>query len=169
MKKKLLIRGVALALLLTAWLLYTRPMPLAQMYRMDLEMVTQMHVSAREIVASTEANGTVDQVRYAASLDPGDPGFDPIVAALRDRTFRRAPLTIHAEDTHKHQMQPGDICWTLIVETGDGGVLQIDNFYGRLTGGISPQLRLSTPDKAAWLTEVFDIIQENIAPAQSAS
>ena len=159
--KRLVLIAVAV-LILSAYLIYSRPMTLLQMYPMlTLDRCTEIHGYYR-------IEEQPEQTRFTVSAS--DEAFQDLCDAFYGRSYRRSLRSIFVRGTRSHRVEPGDFQWEVYfyfedVEFPDGSIgsaamLRIQNWYGELDLYFDvEQVSLHTKGETVWGREVLDLIR----------
>lgn len=162
MKKKRLLPLGILAILVLATLIYTRPMTLQQIGKVDIaqcESISGYHLRCPE----------VEDTYFELSAD--DERFSQLAGLFARQKFRRSLLSFLPQGGTVRQTQDGDIRWEVCFNfgltdfpdgsTGKGTLIQCRDFYGTLrvfTSIDGKTLRCTTSEQEAFLQQVYDII-----------
>ena len=165
MKKKLLPLGI-LAVLVLAALIYTRPMTLQEIGKVDIaqcESVSGYHRRAP------------DSEFTSFELSAEDERCSQLIDLFAQQKYRRSLINLLSPDGGStHQPKDGDFIWDLSFNfgptdfpdgsTGKGTFIQCRAFYGTLSVSRvidGKTLRCTTIDQAAFLQQVYDIISSD--------
>ncbi len=163
MKKKRLLPLGILAVLVLAALIYTRPMTLQEIGKVDIaqcESVSGYHRRAP------------DSEFTAFELSTDDARRSQLIDLFAQQKFRRSLINLLSPDGGStHQPKDGDFIWDLSFNfgptdfpdgsTGKGTLIQCRDFYGTLrvfTAIDGKTLRCTTSEQEAFLQQVYDII-----------
>ena len=163
MKKKRLLPLGILVILAAAAFIYTRPMTLQEIGKVDIaqcESVSGYHLRCPE----------VEDTYFELSAD--DERFSQLVGLFARQKFRRSRSNLLSPDGGStHQPKDGDFIWDLSFNfgptdfpdgsTGKGTLIQCRDFYGTLrvfTSIDGKTLRCTTSEQEAFLQQVYDII-----------
>lgn len=163
MKKKRLLPLGILAVLVLAALIYTRPMTLQQIGKVDIaqcESVSSYHRRAP------------DSEFTSFELSTDDARRSQLIDLFAQQKFRRSLINLLSPDGGStHQPKDGDFIWDLSFNfgptdfpdgsTGKGTLIQCRDFYGTLrvfTSIDGKTLRCTTSEQEAFLQQVYDII-----------
>lgn len=163
MKKKRLLPLGILAVLVLAALIYTRPMTLQEIGKVDIaqcESVSGYHRRAP------------DSEFTAFELSSDDARRSQLIDLFAQQKFRRSLINLLSPDGGStHQPKDGDFIWDLSFNfgptdflngsTGKGTLIQCRDFYGTLrvfTSIDGKTLRCTTSEQEAFLQQVYDII-----------
>lgn len=163
MKKKRLLPLGILAVLVLAALIYTRPMTLQELGKVDIaqcESVSGYHRRAP------------DSEFTSFELSTDDARRSQLIDLFAQQKFRRSLINLLSPDGGStHQPKDGDFIWDLSFNfgltdfpdgsTGKGTLIQCRDFYGTLrvfTSIDGKTLRCTTSEQAAFLQQVYDII-----------
>ena len=161
-KTKLLILIAVAVVILAAYLIYSRPMSLPQMYPMlTLDQCTEIHGYFR-------IEEQPEQTRFTVSAS--DEAFQDLCDTFYGRRYRRSLRSIFARGARYHRVEPGDFQWEVYfhfedVELpdgsfGSGAMLHIQNWYGELDLYFDGErVSLHTDDEEAWCKEVLNLIR----------
>ena len=159
--KWLVLIAVAVSLL-SAYLIYSRPMTLSQMYPMlTPERCTEIHGYFR-------IEEQPEQTRFTVSAS--DDAFRDLCDAFYGRTYRRSLRSVLVRGARYHRVEPGDFQWEVYFHfedvelpdgnIGSGAMLRIQNWYGELDLYFDvEQVSLHTDDGEEWGKEVLDLIR----------
>ncbi len=167
-RKKWLILLAVLAVLLSAVLVYTRPMTIAQLTddAIDLSQTTALR---GEYVHYTGTSASSEDIAF--SLSPDDNGFAQLLSLFESRTVRRSLWNFVPTGGSTHSLRDGDVRWSLRFalhdvslpdgDTLSGDVLTIDNFFGTLSVRFGGQTwRCTTAEQEQLLADVFSLISQ---------
>ena len=163
MKKKRLLPLGILAVLVLAALIYTRPMTLQEIGKVDIaqcESVSGYHRRAP------------DSEFTSFELFTDDARRSQLIDLFAQQKFRRSLINLLSPDGGStHQPKDGDFIWDLSFNfgptdfpdgsTGKGTFIQCRDFYGTLrvfTAIDGKTLRCTTSEQEAFLRQVYDII-----------
>ena len=163
MKKKRLLSLGILAVLVLAALIYTRPMTLQEIGKVDIaqcESVSGYHRRAP------------DSEFTSFELSTDDARRSQLIDLFAQQKFRRSLINLLSPDGGStHQPKDGDFIWDLSFNfgptdfpdgsTGKGTLIQCRDFYGTLrvfTAIDGKTLRCTTSEQDAFLQQVYDII-----------
>lgn len=163
MKKKRLLPLGILAVLVLAALIYTRPMTLQEIGKVDIaqcESVSGYHRRAP------------DSEFTAFELSTDDARRSQLIDLFAQQKFRRSLINLLSPDGGStHQPKDGDFIWDLSFNfgptdfpdgsTGKGTFIQCRDFYGTLrvfTAIDGKTLRCTTSEQEAFLQQVYDIV-----------
>ena len=163
MKKKRLLPLGILAILVLAALIYTRPMTLQELGKVDLaqcESISGYHRRAP------------DTEYTSFELSAEDKRCSQLIDLFAQQKYRRSLINLLSPDGGSiHQPKDGDFIWDLSFNfgptdfsdgsTGKGTFIQCRDFYGILsifTAIDGKTLRCTTSDQEAFLQQVYDII-----------
>ena len=163
MKKKRLLPFGILAVLVLAALIYTRPMTLQQIGKVDIaqcESVSGYHRRAP------------DSEFTSFELSTDDARRSQLIDLFAQQKFRRSLINLLSPDGGStHQPKDGDFIWDLSFNfgptdfpdgsTGKGTFIQCRDFYGTLrvfTAIDGKTFRCTTSEQEAFLQQVYDII-----------
>ena len=163
MKKKRLLPLGILAVLVLAALIYTRPMTLQEIGKVDIaqcESVSGYHRRAP------------DSEFTSFELSADDARRSQLIDLFAQQKFRRSLINLLSPDGGStHRPKDGDFIWDLSFNfgptdfpdgsTGKGTFIQCRDFYGtlRVSRVIDGKtLRCTTIDQAAFLRQAYDII-----------
>ena len=163
MKKKRLLPLGILAILILAALIYTRPMTLQELGKVDLLQCNSITGYYRR-VPDTEFT--------SFELSAEDERCSQLIDLFAQQKYRRSLINLLSPDGGSiHQPKDGDFIWDLSFNfgptdfpdgsTGKGTFIQCRDFYGTLsifTAIDGKTLRCTTSDQAAFLQQVYDII-----------
>ncbi len=161
-KKRLLPLGILAVLVLSA-LIYTRPMTLQEIGKVDIaqcESVSGYHRRAP------------DSEFTSFELSAEDERCSQLIDLFAQQKYRRSLINLLAPDGGStHQPKDGDFIWDLSFNfgptdfpddsTGKGTFIQCRDFYGTLrvfTSIDGKTLRYTTSEQEAFLQQVYDII-----------
>lgn len=163
MKKKRLLPLGILAVLVLAALIYTRPMTLQEIGKVDIaqcESVSGYHRRAP------------DSEFTSFELSTDDARRSQLIDLFAQQKFRRSLINLLSPDGGStHHLKDGDFIWDLSFNfgptdfpdgsTGKGTLIQCRDFYGTLrvfTSIDGKTLRCTTSEQEAFLQQVYDII-----------
>ena len=163
MKKKRLLPLGILAVLVLAALIYTRPMTLQEIGKVDIaqcESVSGYHRRAP------------DSEFTSFELSAEDERCSQLIDLFAQQKYRRSLINLLSPDGGStHRPKDGDFIWDLSFNfgptdfpdgsTGKGTFIQCRDFYGtlRVSRVIDGKtLRCTTIDQAAFLRQAYDII-----------
>lgn len=163
MKKKRLLPLGILAVLVLATLIYTRPMTLQEIGKVDIaqcESVSGYHRRAP------------DSEFTSFELSAEDERCSQLIDLFAQQKFRRSLINLLAPDGGStHQPKDGDFIWDLSFNfgptdfpddsTGSGTFLQCRNFFGvlRIFNAVEDEtLRCTVSGQDEFLQQVYDII-----------
>lgn len=163
MKKKRLLPLGILAVLVLAALIYTRPMTLQEIGKVDIaqcESVSGYHRRAP------------DSEFTSFELSTDDARRSQLIDLFAQQKFHRSLINLLSPDGGStHQPKDGDFIWDLSFNfgptafpdgsTGKGTLIQCRDFYGTLrvfTAIDGKTLRCTTSEQEAFLQQVYDII-----------
>ena len=163
MKKKRLLPLVILAVLVLAALIYTRPMTLQQIGKVDIaqcESVSGYHRRAP------------DSEFTSFELSTDDARRSQLIDLFAQQKFRRSLINLLSPDGGStHQPKDGDFIWDLSFNfgptdfpdgsTGKGTFIQCRDFYGTLrvfTAIDGKTFRCTTSEQEVFLQQAYDII-----------
>lgn len=163
MKKKRLLPLGILAVLVLAALIYTRPMTLQEIGKVDIaqcESVSGYHRRAP------------DSEFTAFELSTDDARRSQLIDLFAQQKFRRSLINLLSPDGGStHQPKDGDFIWDLSFNfgptdfsdgsTGKGTLIQCRDFYGTLrvfTAIDGKTLRCTTSEQEVFLQQVYDIV-----------
>lgn len=163
MKKKRLLPLGILAVLVLAALIYTRPMTLQEIGKVDIaqcESVSGYHRRAP------------DSEFTSFELSAEDERCSQLIDLFAQQKFRRSLINLLAPDGGStHQPKDGDFIWDLSFNfgptdfpddsTGSGTFLQCRNFFGvlRIFNAVEDEtLRCTVSGQDEFLQQVYDII-----------
>jgi hypothetical protein len=163
MKKKRLLPLGILAVLVLAALIYTRPMTLQEIGKVDIaqcESVSGYHRRAP------------DSEFTSFELSTDDARRSQLIGLFAQQKFRRSLINLLSPDGGStHQPKDGDFIWDLSFNfgptdfpdgsTGKGTLIQCRDFYGNLrvfTAIDGKMLRCTTSEQEAFLQQVYDIV-----------
>lgn len=163
MKKKRLLPLGILAVLVLATLIYTRPMTLQEIGKVDIaqcESVSGYHRRAP------------DSEFTSFELSAEDERCSQLIDLFAQQKFRRSLINLLAPDGGStHQPKDGDFIWNLSFNfgptdfpdgsTGSGTFLQCRNFFGvlRIFNAVEDEtLRCTVSGQDEFLQQVYDII-----------
>lgn len=161
-KKRLLLLGI-LAVLVLAALIYTRPMTLQEIGKVDIaqcESVSGYHRRAPDS-EFTSFELSADDARRSRLID-----------LFAQQKFRRSLINLLSPDGGStHQPKDGDFIWDLSFNfgptdfpdgsTGKGTFIQCRDFYGTLrvfTAIDGKTFRCTTSEQEVFLQQVYDIV-----------
>ena len=163
MKKKRLLPLGILAVLVLAALIYTRPMTLQEIGKVDIaqcESVSGYHRRAP------------DSEFTSFELSTDDARRSQLIGLFAQQKFRRSLINLLSPDGGStHQPKDGDFIWDLSFNfgptdfpdgsTGKGTFIQCRDFYGTLrvfTSIDGKTLRCTTSEQEVFLQQVYDIV-----------
>ena len=163
MKKKRLLPLGILAVLVLAALIYTRPMTLQEIGKVDIaqcESVSGYHRRAS------------DSEFTSFELSTDDARRSQLIDLFAQQKYRRSLINLLSPDGGStHRPKDGDFIWDLSFNfgptdfpdgsTGKGTLIQCRDFYGTLrvfTSIDGKTLRYTTSEQEAFLQQVYDII-----------
>lgn len=163
MKKKRLLPLGILAVLVLAALIYTRPMTLQEIGKVDIaqcESVSGYHRRAP------------DSELTSFELSTDDARRSQLIGLFAQQKFRRSLINLLSPDGGStHQPKDGDFIWDLSFNfgltdfpdgsTGKGTLIQCRDFYGTLrvfTSIDGKTLRCTTSEQEVFLQQVYDIV-----------
>lgn len=163
MKKKRLLPLGILAILVLATLIYTRPMTLQQIGKVDIaqcESVSGYHRRAP------------DSEFTSFELSADDARRSQLIDLFAQQKFRRSLINLLSPDGGStHQPKDGDFIWDLSFNfgptdfpdgsTGKGTFIQCRDFYGTLrvfTAIDGKTFRCTTSEQEVFLQQVYDIV-----------
>lgn len=163
MKKRRLLPLGILAVLVLAALIYTRPMTLQEIGKVDIaqcESVSGYHRRAP------------DSEFTSFELSTDDARRSQLIGLFAQQKFRRSLINLLSPDGGStHQPKDGDFIWDLSFNfgptdfpdgsTGKGTLIQCRDFYDTLrvfTAIDGKTLRCTTSEQEAFLQQVYDII-----------
>ena len=163
MKKKRLFPLGILVILVAAALIYTRPMSLQELGKVDFLQCNSITGYYRR-VPDTEFTS----FEFSAE----DERCSQLIDLFAQQKYRRSLINLLSPDGGSiHQPKDGDFIWDLSFNfgstdfpdgsTGKGTFIQCRDFYGALsifTAADGKTLRCTTSDQAAFLQQVYDII-----------
>lgn len=167
MKKYL--RALEAALLISAAffvLWYTRPMTIPEICpAIDFDECCRIH---GYYYLYDGSNGAGEDQRF--ELTAGDDEFTALLAAVKEREFRRSLRSLLPSGSRSHRLEHGDYKWSVIFTFGDlvfpdgnigrGDILHIDNFFGELSLYYEGEtLYCSTDDQEAWIAQIMEYIR----------
>ena len=161
-KKRLLLLGILAVLVLPA-LIYTRPMTLQEIGKVDIaqcESVSGYHRRAP------------DSEFTSFELSTDDARRSQLIDLFAQQKFRRSLINLLSPDGGStHQPKDGDFIWDLSFNFGPtdfpdgstdkGTLIQCRDFYGTLSVSRvidGKTLRCTTSEQEAFLQQVYDII-----------
>ena len=162
MKRRHIVLLGILAVLVLAALIYTRPMTLQQIGKVDIaqcESVSGYHRRAP------------DSEFTSFELSAEDERCSQLAGLFARQKFRRSLLSFLPQGGTVRQTQDGDIRWEVCFNfgltdfpdgsTGKGTLIQCRDFYGTLrvfTAIDGKTLRCTTSEQEAFLQQVYDIV-----------
>lgn len=161
-KIKWLVLIAVAAVFLAAYLIYSRPMSLSQMYPMlTLDQCTEIHGYFR----IEEQPGLT---KFTVSTS--DEAFQDLCDAFYGRTYRRSLRSVLVRGARYHRVEPGDFQWEVYFHfedvelpdgsIGSGAMLSFQNWYGELDLHFDGEhVSFHTDDEEVWGREVLDLIR----------
>ena len=159
--KRIVVAAVAV-LLIIAYLLYSKPMTLSQLYPMlPLNECTK--------IRGYYYDGTgVALVEFIIEEDSEE--FQKLCNLIYDKNYRRSLRDILPRGTRTHQDETGDFQWEVYfyfkdIEFPDGSgansvALEFHNWYGELDIRFNGEIySCNTTEQEAWAQEILSIIQ----------
>lgn len=162
MKKKRLLPLGILAVLVLAALIYTRPMTLQEIGKVDIaqcESVSGYHRRAP------------DSEFTSFELSAEDERCSQLIDLFAQQKFCRSLANLLPQGGTTHRTQDGDFIWDLSFNfgptdfpdgsTGKGTLIQCRDFYGTLrvfTAIDGKTLRCTTSEQEVFLQQVYDIV-----------
>jgi len=159
--KRLVLIAVAV-LLLGAYLIYSRPMTLPQMY----PMLTPDKCT--EIRGYYKVGKQPEQTNFVVS--PEDEAFQALWDLFYGRTYCRNLRSILVRGMRSHRTEPDDFQWDVHLcfedvalpdgNFGSGVLLRVQNWYGELDMYfLGEHVSFHTKDETVWGREVLDLIR----------
>ena len=162
MKRRHIVLLGILAVLVLAALIYTRPMTLQEIGKVDIaqcESVSGYHFRAPQ----------AEDTRFEFPAD--DAHCAQLTALFAQQKFRRSLANLLPQGGTTHRTQDGDFCWEVGFcfdatdfpdgSTGEGVLVTCRNFFGKLSlfrAYDGKTIRCTVQDQDAFLQQVYDII-----------
>ncbi len=167
MKRRHIVFFGILLVLIAAALIYTRPMTLQELGKVDLTQCNSITGYYRR-VPDTEFT--------SFELSAEDECCSQLIDLFAQQKYRRSLINLLSPDGGSiHQPKDGDFIWDLSFNfgptsfpdgsTGKGTFIQCRDFYGTLnifTAIDGKTLRCTTNDQATFLQQVYDIISAEL-------
>ena len=161
-KRKWVILLAAAAVLLTAYLICSRPMTMAQRY----PMLTADRCT--EIRGYYGVGAEAEPREFCVAQD--DPEFQQLWQLFYGKEYRRALRDLLPRGTRYHRALPEDFRWEVSFcfadvpmpdgSTGSGEMLRFENWYGQLDIFFDgTQRACRTAGQEAWSAQVLELIQ----------
>ena len=166
MKRRHIVFLGILALLIAAALIYTRPMSLQELGKVDLAQCNSITGYYRRVP---------DTDFTSFELSTEDERCSQLIDLFAQQKYRRSLINLLSLSGGSiHQPKDGDFIWDLSFNfgptdfpdgsTGKGTFIQCRDFYGTLsifTAIDGKTLRCTTSDQAAFLQQAYDIISSD--------
>ena len=166
MKKKQLLPLGILVILVAAALIYTRPMSLQALGKVDL-------LQCGSVSGDYRCAPDTEYTSFEFSAD--DTRCSQLIDLFAQRKFRRSLINLLSPDGGSiHQPNDGDLIWDLSFNfgptdfpdgsTGKGAFIHCRDFYGTLsvfTAIDGKTIRCTTSNQDAFLQQVYDILSSD--------
>ena len=167
-RRKLIILALIVILLLVGYIVYTRPMSLAQLYpNTDFSHLSLME--GYRLVPDSPGSAPFNQEEFRA--EPGSETYESLLKLLTEQEYRRSVLSPLRKGRRSYSSQAGDKLWcvTLFFDREDlpngsftGSMLHIGTTFGKLDmSPSSPQEKFCTffmKDQKTWNEAIYDLI-----------
>lgn len=160
-KKTVIVIAMAV-ILLVAYLFYSRPMILSQLYPMiTLDKCT-------EISGYYEVGAQAEPSEFYIEQNSGN--FKQLCTLFFEQKYRRSLRDLFPRGTRIHRTEPNDFQWDVCFyfkdiefpdgSVGTGAMLRFQNWYGELDVYFDGETySCRTSEQEAWAKEVLEIIQ----------
>ena len=160
--KKIVIVAIVAVLLIVAYLFYSRPMTISQLYPMfTLDKCT-------EIRGYYEIGAKAEMSEFTIEKDSDE--FQKLCALFWEQEYCRSLRDILPRGTRTHRTEPDDYQWDVYFyfeditlpdgSTGSGAMLHFQSWYGELDIYFDGETySCHTSEQEAWAKEILDIIQ----------